>query len=68
MTLCPFCTPDNARIILSNPHALAIPDAFPIAPGHTLIIPKRHIASLFEATREDQAAMLDLVSPDACRP
>ena len=26
---------------MANTHALAIPDAFPISPGHTLIIPKR---------------------------
>jgi hypothetical protein len=41
MTICPFCTPDNTMIILSNTHALAlaIPDAFPLTPGHTLIIP-----------------------------
>jgi diadenosine tetraphosphate (Ap4A) HIT family hydrolase len=62
MTNCPFCNQNESRVILSNPHALAIPDTFPLAPGHTLIIPKRHIASLFEATREEQTAMLDLLT------
>jgi len=38
MTSCPFCYPDNSRLILANPHALAIPDTFPISPGHTLIM------------------------------
>jgi diadenosine tetraphosphate (Ap4A) HIT family hydrolase len=59
---CPFCTLSESRIILANHHALAIPDGFPISPGHTLIIPKRHIASFFEATREEQTAMLDLLA------
>ena len=41
---------------------MAIYDGFPVSPGHTLIIPKRHIASFFEATKEEQGAMLDLLS------
>jgi diadenosine tetraphosphate (Ap4A) HIT family hydrolase len=41
---------------------MAIYDSFPVTPGHTLIIPKRHISSLFEATREEQAALFDLLS------
>lgn len=59
---CPFCTLDNSRIILSNSHAMAIYDGYPVTPGHTLIIPKRHIASFFEATKEEQAAMFDLLA------
>lgn len=58
---CPFCTFDTSRIIASNNHAIAIRDGFPISEGHTLIIPKRHIASLFEATSEEQVALLDLL-------
>ena len=58
---CPFCTLEPDRIIVSNNHAVAIRDGFPISEGHTLIIPKRHIASLFEATAEEQAALLDLL-------
>lgn len=62
MIPCPFCNPGNSRVILANVHALAIPDAFPVSSGHALIIPKRHIASIFEATREEQTAMLDLLA------
>lgn len=58
---CPFCTLDLNRIILSNDYAVAIRDGFPISKGHTLIIPKRHIASLFEATTEEQAALFELL-------
>jgi diadenosine tetraphosphate (Ap4A) HIT family hydrolase len=36
-------------------------DGFPISPGHTLIIPKRHIASLFEATRDEREGLFDQV-------
>jgi len=59
---CPFCTTDTSTIILSNVHAIAIYDDHPVTPGHTLIVPKRHIASFFEATKEEQAAMFDLLA------
>jgi len=59
---CPFCSPDITRIILANTHAIAIYDGYPVSPGHSLIIPKRHIASFFEAAREEQIALLDLLA------
>ena len=33
---------------------MVIRDGFPVSEVHTLIIPKRHIASIFEATIEEQ--------------
>jgi diadenosine tetraphosphate (Ap4A) HIT family hydrolase len=59
---CPFCTFGDSRVVLANDHALAVYDGFPVTPGHSLIIPKRHISSFFEATKEEQAALLDLVT------
>jgi diadenosine tetraphosphate (Ap4A) HIT family hydrolase len=57
---CPFCTLLSSGIV-ANDYAKAIPDGFPVSPGHTLIIPKRHIGSLFEATEEERAALFDLL-------
>jgi diadenosine tetraphosphate (Ap4A) HIT family hydrolase len=62
MNTCPFCNPDKSRRLTTNDHAIAIYDGFPITLGHTLIIPKRHISSFFEASREEQAALLDLLA------
>jgi len=59
---CPFCTLDESGIIASNAHALAVYDGFPVSPGHVLIIPKRHIASFFEATGDEQLALLELLN------
>jgi diadenosine tetraphosphate (Ap4A) HIT family hydrolase len=59
---CRFCNLDESPAIISNDHATAIYDGFPVTPGHTLIVPKRHIASFFEATSEEQAAMFDLLA------
>lgn len=60
--VCPFCNPDNPGIIMANDHAIALYDGYPVTPGHALIIPRRHIASLFEATVEEQAALLELLT------
>jgi diadenosine tetraphosphate (Ap4A) HIT family hydrolase len=49
------------RIIDSNDLALVIRDGYPISPGHSLVIPKRHIGSWFETTPEEQSAMLNLL-------
>jgi len=59
---CPFCNADQSKLLLANEHATAFLDGFPVTPGHTLIVPRRHISSLFEATREEQAAFLDLLA------
>jgi diadenosine tetraphosphate (Ap4A) HIT family hydrolase len=41
---------------------MAIYDGFPVSRGHSLIIPKRHIASFFEITIEEQTAMFELLA------
>ena len=59
---CPFCTLPSERIIDSNDLALVIRDGYPVSPGHTLVIPKRHIGSWFEITQAEQQALLDLLT------
>jgi diadenosine tetraphosphate (Ap4A) HIT family hydrolase len=58
---CPFCQIPPERIIAQNEHAFAIRDAFPVSPGHTLIIPKRHVGSFFDTTQEEKLALLALL-------
>ncbi len=58
---CPFCTLDRSRVFTENELAMAILDAFPVTPGHTLIIPKRHMVSFFEATADERSAMFELL-------
>ena len=59
---CPFCNIPDDRIVASNDLALAICDNFPVSPGHMLFIPRRHIASWFDATEEEQIAILRLIN------
>jgi len=55
---CPFCELPPERIIDSNEFGFVIRDGFPISPGHTLIIPKRHLGSFFEITLVERDALL----------
>ncbi|PZN73122.1 MAG: HIT family protein [Candidatus Methylumidiphilus alinenensis] len=36
---------------------LVIRDGFPVSPGHSLIIPKRHCVSFFELTDEERTSL-----------
>ncbi len=58
---CPFCPPPSA-CFLENAHAVAFFDGYPVSPGHALVIPRRHAASLFELDPEERAAVWELVS------
>ena len=48
--------------IAENALVFAIRDAHPVSPGHALVIPKRVVASWFEATADELAAMTELVA------
>jgi diadenosine tetraphosphate (Ap4A) HIT family hydrolase len=61
-THCPFCHPDQSRIFAENEFTAAFADAFPVTEGHTLVVPKRHVASLFDLPAEEQAAVWRLVA------
>jgi diadenosine tetraphosphate (Ap4A) HIT family hydrolase len=41
---------------------VAFLDGFPLTPGHTLVIPKQHVASLFDLPEEQQASIWLLVA------
>ena len=58
---CHFCTIARDQIILERPLALAKRDGYPLTKGHTLIIPRRHVASFFDCTAEERQAMLELL-------
>jgi diadenosine tetraphosphate (Ap4A) HIT family hydrolase len=59
---CPFCSLLRDRLVFESELALAIRDGFPVSPGHTLVIPRRHVASFFETTPDEQTAMLKLLN------
>lgn len=34
-------------------------DAYPVSPGHTLVITRRHVADFFETTPDERTALVD---------
>lgn len=52
---CYFCKiyQNKTKVIHEDKHFFARFDEFPISPGHTEIIPKRHISLLFELNQDE---------------
>ena len=60
---CPFCKiGEHVEVLCKTDIAMAILDSFPISPGHTLVIPKRHIPDYFDLTVEEQNELWQLVN------
>ena len=68
---CLFCRIANGEIpvtlIAQNAHAVAFRDLHPQAPVHVLIIPRRHIASLADATDAVEVGALGLLAAEIAR-
>ena len=47
---------------IQNEHAIAFPDAHPVTDGHTLVIPRQHVGSMYGRRADQQAAVWDLVT------
>ncbi len=60
-TECLFCKVDRS-IIAENELVYAIRDGFPVTPLHTLVIPKRHVASWFDLGQSEVNAITQLLS------
>lgn len=58
---CPFCNPPQDSIVRESEFGLVIRDGFPVAAGHLLVIPRRHVASFFELDPLEQADLLNLI-------
>jgi ATP adenylyltransferase len=59
---CPFCKAiRSSKIPLENDYAYAILDSHPVTEGHTLVIPKRHIADYFEISEDERRAIDELL-------
>jgi diadenosine tetraphosphate (Ap4A) HIT family hydrolase len=61
MSVCPFCSIPAAEILDENEHAVAVRDRFPVTGGHTLIIPRRHVADYFDLSNEEKEKTLALL-------
>lgn len=60
---CLFCT-DPRGVSLQHELAFSARDTYPTSPGHTLVIPRRHVASFFELMPEEVAACMGLLQQE----
>jgi diadenosine tetraphosphate (Ap4A) HIT family hydrolase len=58
---CPFCSAAADRVVAESDLTITIRDGYPVSPGHTLVVTKRHIESLFDMTGEEQAEIMAAV-------
>ncbi len=57
--LCPFCDPAiEAATFATNDHFRAVYNLAPILPGHSLVMPKRHVESLLDLTDSEAGEMM----------
>ncbi|KZT28889.1 HIT-like protein [Neolentinus lepideus HHB14362 ss-1] len=63
---CPFCRivagDSPAFRVYENERVVAFLDILPLRPGHTLVVPKRHVKRVSELPGEDAAAVGEVVS------
>lgn len=59
---CPFCKPPDSSVWHSNDKGIVLSDGFPVAEGHSLIVPRTHVASLFGLAPEDQQSLWQMVT------
>jgi len=60
---CLFCT-DPRGVSLQNELAYSARDSYAVSPGHTLIIPRRHVASFFDLTPQEVNACMALINEE----
>jgi diadenosine tetraphosphate (Ap4A) HIT family hydrolase len=57
---CELCVP--ASVMAENDAAYARFDSNSLAPGHVIVVPRRHVADFFDMTAAEQAAVLSLLN------
>jgi diadenosine tetraphosphate (Ap4A) HIT family hydrolase len=62
MASSPFLDIPESQWIISNAHAFAVWDGFPVSPGHVLVVTRRFVTTWFDADQKEQAAVLELVN------
>ncbi len=67
-TPCPFCSPEIQEMtFLESDHFRAIYNISPILPGHSLLIPVRHIQSMLELSDIEKISLIDFLEKTVSR-
>ena len=63
LATCIFCERVRSDpVLVRNELAVAFGDAYPVNPGHILVVPRRHVLDYFALTETEQAAVWQLVN------
>lgn len=57
----PFLERTTSEWLASNDLTFAIRDAFPVSPGHTLVVTRRVVETWFDATAAEKVAIVELI-------
>ncbi len=67
--VCPFCEPLPEYIIAETPHSFVVKSMFPYeiwelrdVIEHYLVVPKRHVKSFANLTREERYDLMDIIT------
>ncbi|MBO68344.1 MAG: HIT family protein [Acidiferrobacteraceae bacterium] len=58
---CLFCRAYTNQLIAEDDFCYASRDSFPVSTGHSLIIPKRHVANYFDLTESEVIAIHNML-------
>ena len=58
---CPFCFLPQERVVRASKYAIAFYDGFPVAKGHALVIPMRHVQSVSELSEAEYSGLWEMV-------
>lgn len=59
---CPFCRIPQEDILTDNDDHQVIYDRYPVSKGHALIIPKRHVETVFELDQQEFSSIYALLN------
>jgi diadenosine tetraphosphate (Ap4A) HIT family hydrolase len=58
---CPLCSPPAEAVLAESDLVRAIRDRYPVTHGHTLVVPKRHVESVFDLAADEWRELWSLV-------
>ena len=64
---CVFCAVTDRAVLKENALAYLIEDTFPVTMGHTLVIPRRHVADYFDLHHSERTAIERLLKDERDR-
>lgn len=61
-TTCPFCQLESRQVFHDDGVIAGVWDEHPVSPGHALLVPRRHVATWFDADVSEQQALTHAIA------